>query len=33
VNVAIMAMKRDGTMKSLTDKYFPGTTADIRVLQ
>ncbi len=33
VNQALTAMKGDGTLKNLTDKYFPGTTADIPVFK
>jgi polar amino acid transport system substrate-binding protein len=33
VNSALTALKGDGTLKALTDKYFPGTTADIPVFQ
>ena len=33
VNQALAAMKADGTLKSLTDKSFPGTTADIPVFK
>jgi polar amino acid transport system substrate-binding protein len=33
VNQALSAMKDDGTLKNLTDKYFPGTTADIPVFK
>jgi len=31
VNKALAAMKSDGSLNTLTDKYFPGTTADIPV--
>jgi polar amino acid transport system substrate-binding protein len=31
VDQSLAAMKSDGTLKTLTDKYFPGTTADIPV--
>src|SRR5207245_9430202 len=31
INQALAAMKSDGSLKSLTDKYFPGTTANIPV--
>ena len=33
VNQALAAMTSDGTLKSLTDKSFPGTTADIPVFK
>ena len=33
VNEALAAMKSDGSLKALTDKYFPGTTADIPVFK
>jgi len=31
VNQSLAAMKSDGALKTLTDQYFPGTTADIPV--
>jgi polar amino acid transport system substrate-binding protein len=31
VNQSLAAMKSDNTLKTLTDKYFPGTTADLPV--
>jgi polar amino acid transport system substrate-binding protein len=33
VNQALAALKTDGTLKSLTEKYFPGTTASIPVFK
>jgi len=33
VNESLAAMKSDGTLKTLTDKYFPGTTAEIPVFK
>ena len=33
INQALAAMKSDGSLKSLTDKYFPGTTANIPVFR
>jgi polar amino acid transport system substrate-binding protein len=33
VNEALNSMKTDGALKTLTDKYFPGTTADIPVFE
>jgi polar amino acid transport system substrate-binding protein len=33
VNQALAAMKSDGTLKNLTDQYFPGTTADLPVFK
>ena len=33
VNQVLAAMKTDGTLKSITDKSFPGTTADIPVFK
>jgi len=33
VNAALAALKSDNSLKTLTDKYFPGTTADLPVIQ
>ena len=33
VNGALAAMKQDNTLKTITDRWFPGTTADIPVFQ
>ena|SRR5712692_1890453 len=33
VDQALAAMKQDNTLKTITDKWFPGTTADIPVFQ
>ena len=33
VDQALAAMKQDGTLKTITDTWFPGTTADIPVFQ
>jgi len=33
VNAALAALKSHNSLKTLTDKYFPGTTANLPVFQ